>query len=486
MKPKNLLIIMVDELAASAVGCYGNPVVKTPNIDQLANRGVTFTNCYATSPICVPARAAFATGRYPHETGYWDNVFAYDGKVKSWGHVLQEHGHRATSIGKLHYVDGSCSSGFDEQINPMHLFGGGDIFGLEREDPPSRPQSATLAAEVAAGDSGYTRYDKDITRLTEEWFANRLNDQGDKPWVLFTSYIAPHFPLTVPQKYLDLYDDDDFELLGKSLNDEGPLREWWSLFRGGYNFDDYFNDDNERRRALKHYYALCSFADENVGRVVAALEASEAARDTAILFMADHGDNMGARGLWGKSTMYEESANVPMILVDPQLEAASICKTPVSTIDVFPTVLDAVGISPEMPSGRPGSLSLFDVASSPFDDQRLVFSEYHASCAPTGLFMLRKGAYKFIHYTGAGSELYDLESDPEETRDLSAVPAYGDLLKQFEADLRDIVSPEEVDRRAKLAQRKRLAELGGMATIVNQGGVPHTPAPGEEPEFIGT
>lgn len=477
---------MVDEMAASAVGCYGHPVVKTPNIDRLASRGVAFTNCYATSPICVPVRAAFATGRYPHETGYWDNVFAYDGKVKSWGHVLQEHGSRSTSIGKLHYIDDECSSGFDEQINPMHLFGGGDIFGLEREDPPNRPQSETLAAEVAVGDSGYTRYDKEITRLTEEWFVTRLNDQGDKPWVLFTSYIAPHFPLTVPQKYLDLYGDADIELLGKDLKDDGALRQWWALFRGGYNFDDYFKDDDERRRALKHYYALCSFADENVGRVVAALEASEAANDTAILFMADHGDNMGARGLWGKSTMYEESANVPMILVDPGLDAGSVCKTPVSTIDVFPTVLDAAGISSDKVDCALHGQSLFCLAAKPYDDQRLVFSEYHASCAPTGLFMLRKGAYKFIHYTGAGSELYDLDNDPQETRDLSADPAYATTLKRFEAELREIVSPEEADHRAKADQRKRLAELGGMETIVNQGGVPHTPAPGEEPHFIGS
>lgn len=482
---KNLLIVMVDEMAAKAVGAYGNTLVKTPNIDRLAARGVRFTNCYATSPICMPARAAFATGLYPHQTGYWDNVFAYDGRVRGWGHRLQETGHRFTTIGKLHYEGEEYPTGIDEQILPMHVFGGGDIFGLERENPPKRPQSGTLAAEVAAGDSGYTRYDKEITRLTREWFETRTQDQGDKPWVVFTSFIAPHFPLTVPQEYIDLYDGVDIPLPHKPLETEGRLGEWWALFRGGYNFDDYFKDDDERRRALRHYYALCSFADDNVGKVIAALDASGCAEDTAILFLSDHGDNMGARGLWGKSTMYEESANVPMILIHPDLAAGAVCDTPVSTIDVYQTALDCVGVAPtEADAGRDGR-SLISIAAGRYDADRQVFCEYHASCAPTGLMMLRKGALKYVHYTGHGDELFDLDADPEELCNLAADPAHTGVLEAFRASLRALVDPDETDRRAKMAQRTRLAELGGMDRIVAQGGVPHTPAPGEEPAFIG-
>lgn len=230
MTGKNLLIIMVDEMAAQAVGCYGHHVVKTPNIDRLAARGVRFTKAYASSPICVPARAAFATGRYPHQTGYWDNVFAYDGSVRGWGHRLQEQGHRFTTIGKLHYLDDISHTGIDEQILPMHIYGGGDIFGLERETPPERPQSAAVAGEVAIGDSQYTRYDKKITSLTEEWFRTRLNDQGDKPWVCFSSFIAPHFPFTVPQEYVDLYNPEDIKLIDKPLNGKQSIAPWWKSF----------------------------------------------------------------------------------------------------------------------------------------------------------------------------------------------------------------------------------------------------------------
>jgi choline-sulfatase len=475
---------MVDEMAAKAVGCYGNTVVKTPHIDRLAARGVRFSNAYATSPICIPARAAFATGRYPHQTGYWDNVFAYDGAVRGWGHRLRDAGHRITTIGKLHYQDALCDAGIDEQILPMHVHGGGDIFGLEREHPPLRPQSASVAAEVAAGESQYTRYDAKITLLTEAWFATRLKEQGDKPWVVFTSFIAPHFPLTVPRDYLDRYDLTDIALPGKSLNTEGPLGDWWKLFTYGYDFDRYFRDDEHRRRALMHYFALCAFADDNVGRVIAALEASGQADNTTILLLSDHGDNMGARGLWGKSTMYEESVNVPMILIDPDLSPARVCETPVSLVDGYQTILDAVGVELTSEERALPGASLLEIAARPYDAERQVFSEYHASCAPTGLMMLRRGCYKYIHYTAYGVELFDLEADPEELTNLADDPAYADVLTQFDRDLRAIVDPEATDRCAKATQRARMAELGGLDAIVAKGGVTHTPPPGEEASVI--
>ena len=484
MTAQNLLIIMVDEMAAQAVGCYGHPVVKTPNIDRLASRGVRFTNAYASSPICVPARAAFATGQYAHQTGYWDNVFAYDGQVQGWGHRLQASGNRFTTIGKLHYKDDEANTGIDEQILPMHVYGGGDIFGLERETPPKRPQSAAVAAEVAVGDSQYTRYDKRISALTEDWFQTRMEDQGDKPWVCFSSFIAPHFPFTVPQKYIDLYNADDVKLSEKTLNTKSSIAPWWKLLTFGYNFDEHFENDDHRRKALLHYFALCSFADENVGRVLTALDASGQAENTVVMFLSDHGDNMGARGLWGKSNMYEESARVPLVLAGPGIASGAVCKTPVGLVDAYQTVLDVVGIElTEEERALPGH-SLVQTAAKPYDETRAVFAEYHASCAPTGLMMFRQGKFKYIHYTAHGSELFDLEADPDEIHDLADDPAYSDVLSGFEHALRAIVDPEEADRCAKADQRNRLEELGGMDAIVAKGGVTHTPPPGEDVQVM--
>ncbi len=182
--------------------------------------------------------------------------------------------------------------------------------------------------------------------------------------------------------------------------------------------------------------------------------------------------------------MYEESVKVPMILAGPEIPAGAVCGTPVSLVDGYATVLDAVGVA-LTPQDRtlPGR-SLLEIAAAPDDPERQVFCEYHASCAPTGLMMLRKGRYKYIHHTGYGAQLFDLAADPEEIDDLAGDPAAAAVLAEFEAALRAICDPQDVDRRAKADQRQRLAELGGMETIVAQGGVPHTPAPGEEPSFV--
>lgn len=484
MTPSNLVIIMGDELSSKAVGCYGHPFVKTPNIDALAARGTRFTNAYTNAPLCMPARAAFATGRQPHETGYWDNVFAYDGRIPSWGHALQATGHRFTTIGKLHYIDEQAPTGIDEQILPMHLFDGGDIWGLIRDDPPMRPQSKTLAHEVSVGDSGYTRYDKQITELATDWLSKQSVGAQDKPWVLFVSYIAPHFPLIVPQQYLDLYKDVDIEM-PKQRREGEPEHPWFTAFRNCYCFDDFFGSDAERREAIRTYYALCSFLDDNVGQVIRAIEHSGLASNTRVAFLSDHGDNLGARGLWGKSTMYEESAKVPLILSGPNVARGAVCETPVSLVDFFPTVLDCVGAQHPSPQTIYPLRSLLDVARQPYDPDRAIFGEYHASCAMSGAMMIRRGRYKYIHFVGLAPELFDLEADPEELENLAGVAEHANLCMGFEAELRARLDPEAVDRAAKASQAMRLEQLGGREAIVSKGGVPHTPAPGESPAWVG-
>jgi choline-sulfatase len=466
---------MADELSPKTLGCCGHPSVKTPHLDALASRGTRFTSAYTNSPVCMAARATFATGQYPHQSGYWDNSLAYDGKATSWGHRLRQTGHRFTSIGKLHYLK-DAPTGIEEEIIPMHVVGGGDIYGLLREEQPARPQSSQLAEKMGPGEGDYIRYDRKITELSEKWLAEHAVSQT-RPWVLFVSYLAPHFPLIVPQEYIDLYPLAGIPM-PKKLSGEGHAgHPWWETFAKGYDFDRYFKDDEHRRRAIQAYYALCSFVDENVGKVLKALERSGAADRTVIAFAADHGDNLGARGLWGKSTMYEESAGIPMILAGPGLPQGKVCKTPVSLADFYPTVLQTVGESLSAQEKALPGRSLLELVREPDDTQRLAFSEYHASCARTASFMLRKGDHKYVHYEGYAAQLFDLAQDPEETRNLAQDPAYAALCAQFDVILRAMLDPTEVDTRAKRAQAIRVAELGGASAILAQRTPSFTPIP---------
>src|SRR3954470_3537000 len=164
MKPTNLIVIMSDEHNPKVMGCNGHPIVKTPNIDALAAAGTSFTSAYTTCPVCVPARAAFAAGKYVNQIGYWDNADAYEGAIPSWHHRLRDRGHRVVSIGKLHFrgLPGD-DHGFSEEIIPMHVIEGvGDVKGLVRTDIPRRQGFDKLAKLAGSGESPYTRYDRDI------------------------------------------------------------------------------------------------------------------------------------------------------------------------------------------------------------------------------------------------------------------------------------------------------------------------------------
>ncbi len=483
MDASNVLIIMDDEHNKRMLRCYGHPLVKTPNLDRLAARGTRFSNAYTNSPICVPARACLATGQYIHQTGYWDNAIAYDGRVQSWHHRLQQNGHRIVSIGKLHYPDENSPTGIDEQIIPMHIeCGVGDLYGSVREPLPVRYQSRDLARRIGPGESTYIDYDRSIAQLSSTWLKEKAQHQGDKPWVLFCSFISPHSPLVCPPEYYAMYPLDRIALPKK--RPPSFSHPWWDAFNRCYIFDKSFADDHQRRIAIASYFGLCSFADHNVGLILDALEAAGLASTTRVLFFSDHGTNLGARALWGKSSMYEESAGIPMLMAGPGIAHGATVATPVSLVDVYPTILQWTGVATAAEERLLPGRALSQVADTPADGERTVLSEYHAAGAISGVFMLRQGRFKYIHYTGFAAELYDLHDDPEEMNDLSAHPAYAGTIDGFRAMLQAHCSPEDIDRRAKSDQAALIDRHGGREAVLARGGGSYTPIPGEQPVFI--
>lgn len=483
MKPKNMLFIMSDEHQARATGCYGHPIVKTPNIDRLAARGTRFDAAYTACPICVPARAAFATGRYVHDLGNWCNGHPYTGAVKGWGHRLHDAGHRVLSIGKLHYRNETDPTGFDEQVVPMHVVDGkGDVMGAVRDQLPVRRKNRDFSQKIGPGESPYTEYDTKIVTHTTEWFATEAPKYTDKPWCLFVSFVCPHYPLIAPQRFYDMYPAADMPL-PEPHPDRGYSRHPWieALARCQVH-DDYFTDET-RRIAIASYYGLCSFMDDNVGKVLKALDDAGLLDDTTVVYTSDHGENLGKRGLWGKSNMYEHSAQVPLIIAGDGIPAGKTVKTPVSHLDGYQTILDCVGLEPAGAEHDLPGTSLYKIAAADDDDTRPILSEYHAAGAATGAFLLRRGEYKLIYYVEMAPELYDLEADPEELNNLATDPEHADLLRDMEAELRRIADPEEVDRRAKADQAALVERHGGRDAVLKRGAFGGTPAPGYKAEY---
>ncbi|SIT35300.1 conserved hypothetical protein [Paraburkholderia piptadeniae] len=461
MKPSNVLILMADEHNARMLGCAGHPLAKTPNLDVLAARGTRFTSAYTNCPICVPARASFATGRYINEIGYWDNSIAYDGRIQGWGHRLRAARIRVESIGKLHYRKQSDPVGLDRQHLPMHIKDGIGMvhLSIRRQFPDFVSEArhvASIPMSAAEGESEYTRYDRRIADVACDWLQRAANEDGN--WVLFVSFVTPHYPLCAPKEFLDLYPIDEMPE-GKLAAGSGfQLHPWLQRFAASGRATV-----EQQKKAFAAYLALCSFMDTQIGRVLSALQQAGLADSTRIIYTSDHGESAGARGLWGKSNHYEEAVAIPLIVAGPDVPVGRVCNTPVTLIDAHPSILQAAGLSLEGDATR--GKSLFDLAGLSDDIERIAFSEYHAGGSPSASYMVRKGRFKLIYYVGFSSELFDLEDDPEERTNLADDPSYASVVTELERILRGIVDPEDADKRANLAQRELIQSLGGPEKV---------------------
>ena len=479
---KNLLILLSDEHNKRMLGVSGHSHVKTPNLDKLANEGTLFNNAYCNSPICVPSRAILATGRYNAEIGYWDNADPYDGNIPSWGHRAVQGNCDAVSIGKLHFLDDQAPTGFSEQINPLNVVGGvGDLLGLIRQELPVRKGAANMAKDVGSGETTYSNYDKQIAKDAKNWISNRK--KSDKPWVLFVSFVCPHFPLIAPEEFYNMYPESEVPwplLYEESQRSSHP---YYEAMRKCMNYDDYF-DEEKVRKATSAYFGLCSFLDYNIGTVLSALDNSDFADNTNIIYTSDHGDALGMRGMWGKSTMFEESAGVPMIIKGPNLPVSKKVKTPVSLVDIFPTVIDSLELDKNIKDDNLPGKSLLIIANEDDDYQRVVLSEYHAAASPVGAFMLRKGKYKYVYFAeGYKPQLFNLEEDQFEENDLALDKNFTNIVDDFYKDLLDICDPEEVNKRAKKEQNETILKHGGIEAIQGRGDFGYSPAPGQKVEF---
>jgi choline-sulfatase len=480
-----MLFILSDEHASRALSSAGHPCVRTPALDALAARGVRFTNAITPSPICVPARAALATGQRLSAMGrHFDNADPYDGATPSWHHALRQAGHAVVSIGKLHFRGAAGDDhGFSEEKRAMHVVDGkGDLLALIRDETaPPRKGAAKLAATAGPGESDYTRYDRDIAADAQIWLHEQARRQ-QRPWCLFVSLVTPHFPLIAPPEHFYAYPATRVPMPKAYAPAERPDHPFLRDYAETIPYDASVRGEADVKRMLAGYFGLVSFMDEQVGKILRALEETGLAGTTRVLYTSDHGDNAGARGLWGKSTMYEESVGVPMILAGPGLPHGRLVDTPASLIDVFPTITAALGH--DLPAPDPEARSLLDLAEGAEQD-RAVTAEYHAAGSREAAFLLRTRRWSYVRYASYPPQLFDRAADPEELVDRAADPALAPALAALDARLLASLgaAPSVLDARVKARQAAILAANGGREAVLARGDLPYSPPPGVRPSW---
>ena len=433
MTKPNILILMVDQLNGTLFPDGPADWLHAPNLKALAARSIRFANAYTGSPLCAPGRASFMSGQLPSRTQVYDNAAEFPSDIPCFTHHLRRAGYRTTLSGKMHFVGPDQLHGFEERLTT-------DIYPADFGWTPDYRKPGeridwwyhNLGSVTGAGVAEITNqleYDDDVAHRSVQRIYDLSRRADDRPWCLTASFTHPHDPYVARRKYWDLYEDcahlDPPEAI--PYEDQDPHSRRLMDACDAAKFD---LTPEMIRRARRGYFANISYADDKIGEILVALEASR--QEAIVVFVSDHGDMLGDRGLWFKMNFFEGSARVPLMICAPGLEPR-LEPTPVSTIDVTPTLCDLAGISMEEVMPWTDGQSLLPLARGT-PREAPVAIEYAAEGSITPMVCLRTGRWKYTTCLADPEQLFDLDADPEERTNLAPDPAHAETLARFRAE----------------------------------------------------
>jgi choline-sulfatase len=459
----NILVIMSDEHNASVLGCYGNDIVHTPNLDGFARKGIAFDSCYCNSPLCVPSRLSFTSGKYASRVSAWSNsCWLPSADYPSLPRAMNAAGYESVLCGKMHY-DRTRRYGFREIGNMNNSRKSGRGSRRRADDLKPKPGISNRFNNFRTADnSSVMAHDKKVTAGTVEFLKNRR--ASDKPFFMIAGYLAPHFPLIVPEKYRRQYQGKiAMPKIPEGHLESQPLN--YKHLRIGFNVENV--PDEIVRKGRELYYGLTQWVDEEIGKVLDCLAGSEVADNTVVIYTADHGENMGEHGLWWKNCMYDHAARVPLIISWPARWKGSQRRTQTcSLVDVVQTIAE-LGRA-DVPDDWNGQ-SMVDWLDDPHSAWKdLAVSEYYAHNIASGFAMIRKGRYKYVYHTPADAshpaerQLFDLGSDPGEFSNLAGRVELKDRMGALhEALIKEIGEhPDRTEQRCRTEYSKGYARAG--------------------------
>ena len=421
---------MSDEHGAQFSSTYGHSIIKTPNMDRLAEMGVTFDANYCNSPLCIPSRASFMTGQYVSTNEIWDNSKPVPVDRLTWPYLLRNEGYDTVLNGKMHLVGPDPLHGFNRQISrdphieePLGHYRWSD--GIPQADEPWYG-----VREADPGVSPMIEADDAMESAALEYLSDPA--RHEQPWAMCVGFIAPHFPFIVPEKYFDMYypDNHDMPTLPEGHLDNLPPSA--QRLRKMFGLDGDWTDD-EVARARAAYFGLCTYLDDKIGRLIDTLEEQGLAENTVIVHTSDHGDMLGEHGLWRKMCFYEQSANVPLQIAWPgKFAAGSRVEEAVSNVDAVATILDLADI--DISKWNLDGQSLVPALNGDTSElNNVAISEHFAHGTDRAMGMVRSGKWKLCYGHGDPVELevYDLENDPGEFNNLANTPAVAEVQERL-------------------------------------------------------
>ena len=425
----NVLFIVSDDLN-TLVGCYGDPLAKTPHIDRLAARGVRFERAYCTFPLCGPSRNSFLTGLYPNSTGILANGQIFRQSIP--GHVslpqaFRQAGYFVGRIGKLYHYNVPFSVGTDGHDDPASWELKLNPAGVDRLE--EEPKIFSLQPGQFGGTLSWYASAQPDAKHTDglladdaEWVLERCGRDRTRPFFLAVGFFRPHTPYVAPKEpYFGLYPEASMPVVANVQADQADLP---AAALGSAKKEQDAMSDELRRQALQAYYASISFMDAQVGRVIKALDANGLSDNTIIVFTSDHGYHTGEHGLWQKMSLFEESARVPLLVVAPGMSRpGTVAAAPVSQVDLYPTLAALCAVqSPATLQGQ----NLAPLLADPEAQGRgwavsQVVRGQGKSQPPFYGYSLRTPRWRYTEWDAGrqGRELYDHESDPKELTNLA-------------------------------------------------------------------
>ena len=461
---KNVLLIMSDQHKRDCLGVAGNPVARTPNLDALARSSVRFASAYCSNPVCTPSRASLLTGLYTHNHGAWNNLTPWPPSHKTIAHYFSAAGYMTGLVGKMHFVDAQ-THGFDYHLdfNDWYQFlgpktklyadelsransGSGmpQIDDLWRDfgDPwkGDRELDDRRGPVAVGGVSKIPEQDHFESFVARESVRFLKNFGRDRPFLLIASFLKPHDPFMPAARFAKMFRAEDMRLpasWGKVDLKTVPKEVRDSIEHNAPTPE--LSDPDAARRRIAYYYASLAQMDDCVGKVLRALKELGLEDDTIVLYTSDHGEMLGEHGMWQKFEFYEGSCGVPLMIRAPGA-APAVCNTPVSLVSVLPTLAELASVPV---SEHVDETSLVpQIRDARAARNRPVFSEYNLR-NPRAKYMIRDGRYKYSYWTHDIAELYDLETDPEELKNLALDRSYEPVMNKLREKLFAWYKPPE-------------------------------------------